>query len=49
MPVEPGNGDDVQVAVRHAVAYGGNIKETQHEEDRIRDIHIGKSRTRGSR
>ena len=31
------------VAVRHADASGGNIIENQHEEDRMRDIHIGRS------
>ena len=36
--------DDEQVAVRHADASGGNIVEKQHEEDRMRDIHIGKRR-----
>ena len=40
--MEPGNRDDEQVAVRHADASGGDIRENQHEEDRIRDIHIGK-------
>ena len=40
--MEPGNRDDEQVAVRHADASGGNIIENQHEEDRMRDIHIGK-------
>ena len=37
--------DDEQVAVRHADASGGDIKENQHEEDRMRDIHIGKRGT----
>ena len=41
VPVEPGNRDE-QVAVRHADASGGNIIENQHEEDRMRDNHIGK-------
>ena len=40
--VEPGNRDDEQVAVRHANASGGDIRENQHEEDRMRDIHVGK-------
>ena len=40
-PIEPGNRDDEQVAVRHADASGGDIIENQHEEDRMRDIHIG--------
>ena len=30
------------MAVRHADASGGYIIENQHEEDRMRDIHIGK-------
>ena len=30
------------MAVRHADASGGDIRETQHEEDRMRDIHVGK-------
>ena len=41
-PVEPGNSDDVQMAVRHADASGCDIRETQHEENRMRDIHVGK-------
>ena len=44
VPVEPWNRADGQVAFRHADASGGNIKEYQHEEDRMRDIHIGKKR-----
>ena len=42
MPMESGNRDDEQMALRHADASGGNIIENQHEEDRMRDIHIGK-------
>ena len=42
--VIPGNRADEQVAVRHADASGGDIRENQHEEDRMRDIHIGKRR-----
>ena len=42
VPMELGNRDDEQVAVRHADASGGDIRETQHEEDRTRDIHFGK-------
>ena len=42
VPMEPGNRDDEQAAVRHADASGGNIMENQHEEDRMRDIHVGK-------
>ena len=30
------------MAVRHADASGGDIREHQHEEDRMRDIHVGK-------
>ena len=41
--MEPGNRDDEQVAVRHADAAGGDITENQHEEDRMRDIHIGRN------
>ena len=37
--------DDEQVAVRHADASGGDIRENQHEEDRMRDIHIGTRRS----
>ena len=40
--MEPENRDDEQVAVRHADASGGDIRENQHEEDRMRDIHVGK-------
>ena len=43
VPVEPGNRDDEQVAVRHADASGGDITENQHEENRLRDIQIGKT------
>ena len=42
VPEEPGDKDDEQVAVRHADASGGDIMENQHEEDRMRDIHVGK-------
>ena len=42
MPMEPGNRDDEQVAVRHADASGGYIIENQHEEDRMRDIQVSK-------
>ena len=34
--------DDEQMAVRHADASGGDIRENQHEEDRMRDIQVGK-------
>ena len=40
--MEPGSGDGEQVAGRRADASGGDIRENQHEEDRMRDIHIGK-------
>ena len=36
------NRDDEQMAVRQADASGGNISEKQHEEDIMRDIHVGK-------
>ena len=42
VPRVPENRADEQVAVRHADASGGNITEKQNEEDRKRDIHIGK-------
>ena len=35
---EPENRDDEQMAD----APGGDIRENQHEEDRMRDIHVGK-------
>ena len=40
--MEPGNRADEQVAVRLADASGGDITEIQHDENRMRDIHIGK-------
>ena len=40
--MEPGNRDDEQMAVRHADASGGVITENQHDENRMRDIHVGK-------
>ena len=40
VPMEPWNRADEQVAVRHADASGGDIRENQHEEDRVRDIHV---------
>ena len=42
VPVVPDNRYDEQVAVRHADASGADITENQHEEDRIRCIHVGK-------
>ena len=40
--MDPENRDDEQMAVRHAVGSGGDITENQHEENRMRDIHVGK-------
>ena len=40
MPVVPENRDDEQMAVRHADASG--VTSHQHEENRMRDIHVGK-------
>ena len=42
VPRVPENRDDEQMAVRQADASGGDITEKQHEEDRMRDIHVGK-------
>ena len=42
VPMEPGNRDDEQIVVRHADASGGDITENQHEENRMKDIHVGK-------
>ena len=42
VPVEPWSRADEQVAVRHADASGGDIRENQHDENRTRDIHVGK-------
>ena len=39
---EPENRDDEQMAVRQADASGGDIRDNQHEEDIMRDIHVGK-------
>ena len=36
------NRDDEQMAVRQADASGGDISEKLHEEDIMRDIHVGK-------
>ena len=36
------NRADEQVAVRHADASGGDVRENQHDENRMRDIHVGK-------
>ena len=38
---EPRSRVDEQVAVRHADA-SGNIRENQHDKNRMRDIHVGK-------
>ena len=46
---EPGNRDDEQVAVRHADASGGYIKENQHEEEIVRDITSQQKKIRGSK
>ena len=42
VPVEPGNKDDEQVAVRHANASGRYIIENQHEEDTMRYIQVSR-------
>ena len=47
--MEPRNRADEQVAVRHADASGGDIRENQHEEERMSDIHVGKRGSRGGR
>ena len=49
MPMEPKNRDDQQMAVRHADASGRDIRENQHEEDRMRDISRWHKRTRGGK
>ena len=36
------NRDDEQVAVRHADASGGDIRENKYEVDRMRDIQVSK-------
>ena len=41
VPGVPENRDDEQKAVRQADVSGGDIREIQHEEDRMRDIHVG--------
>ena len=38
----PRSEGDEQVAIRHADASGGDITENQHEENIMRDIHVGK-------
>ena len=40
--MEPGNRDDEQMVVRHADASGSDVRENQHEEDRMRGILVGK-------
>ena len=40
--MEPGNRADEQVTVRYADASCGDIRENQHEENRVRDTHVGK-------
>ena len=42
VPVERGNREDEQVAVRHADASGGYIVENQHQEEGMRDIQVSK-------
>ena len=42
LPMEPRNRGDEQMAVRHADAFGGDITENQHAENRMRDVQIGK-------
>ena len=42
MPEEPGNENGEQVAVRHADASGGNIKENQHKVKRMGGIRVNK-------
>ena len=42
VPMEAGNRADEQVAVRHADASGGDNRENQNGEERMRDIHVGK-------
>ena len=42
VPMEPGNRYDEQMAVRHAGASGGDIRDNQHEEDMMRYIHVGR-------
>ena len=42
VPIGPRNRDDELVAVRHADASGGDIRENQHEEGRMRDTDVGK-------
>ena len=46
--MEPGNRADEQVAVRHADASGGDIRENHNEEDRMRDIQVGKRGSEGA-
>ena len=48
MLMEHGNRDDEQVEVRRADASGGYIIDNQHEEDRMRDIHVGKRRSQAA-
>ena len=42
VPMEPGNKDDEQVAVRHADASGGYITDNQHEKKIMRNIQVSK-------
>ena len=42
LPMEHGKKDDKQMTIRHADASGGDITENQHDENIMRDSHIGK-------
>ena len=46
VPMEPRNKDDEQMAVRLRMHLAETSQKTQHDENRMRDIHVGK---RGSR
>ena len=46
--VEPGNRDDEQKAVRQADTSGGDIRENQHDENKMRDIHVGRRGSEGA-
>ena len=39
----PENQDDDQMSVRHADESGRDIRENHHEDDRMRDIHVGQT------
>ena len=40
--MEPWNRDDEQMSVRHADASGDDITKDLHEEDGLKNIHVGK-------